>query len=149
MGWVDIQPDTGCWEWNLSRSNRRGGYGQKRVGSKTHKAHRLAWMVFIGPIDPGMFVCHKCDNPPCCNPAHLFIGSPRDNVIDAMKKGRAFVPVSKRGEKSPASKLSEIDVLEARRLIEEGWSLSKVAGQFGVTKQTIWLIKEGKTWKTI
>lgn len=150
MGWVDTRTNTGCWEWSLSRSTKRGGYGQKRLSDgKVCKAHRLAWMIFKGPIRPGEFVCHRCDNPPCCNPDHLFLGSPRDNVLDAISKGRAFVPMSEPGEKNPSAKLRTIDVIEARRLVKAGHSLRVVAEKFGVTKQAIWRIKKGQTWATI
>lgn len=78
---------SGCWEWTGSRLP--SGYGKKSVGGVHRYAHRLAWEMANGaPIPEGMFVCHRCDNPPCINPAHLFLGSCGDNTRDARDKGR-------------------------------------------------------------
>jgi len=88
---------SGCMEWSGTRTDR--GYGVVRIRHRQWRAHRLAWTAFNGPIPNGLFVCHKCDNPPCCNPEHLFVGTPQDNVTDAVKKGRhAGWPRTKRKE---------------------------------------------------
>lgn len=78
--------EAGCWEWQNSRD--RLGYGQvSRISSGESLAHRLAWRIFVG--DPsGKMICHSCDNPPCCNPEHLFIGTQQQNLDDARSKGR-------------------------------------------------------------
>jgi hypothetical protein len=80
-------PESGCWLWLGSVSS--GGYGQLKIGGKLHRAHRLAWIVFRGPIPAGMMVCHRCDVPLCVNPDHLFVGTARDNFRDCLAKGRA------------------------------------------------------------
>lgn len=74
-----------CMEWKGSRAN---GYGQKHINGKRHKTHRLAWAWANGPIPDGMLVLHSCDNPPCCNPNHLFLGTQSDNMRDCANKGR-------------------------------------------------------------
>jgi len=75
---------SGCWEWTRRDGSRPKGYGiYERQG-----AHRLAWTLTYGPIPAGLFVCHSCDNPPCINPKHLFIGSASANIQDAARKGR-------------------------------------------------------------
>lgn len=148
LGWTVTA--SGCWEWNGSRTEKRGGYGQVSVGGrsgKVMKAHRLAYMRWVGEIPAGMFVCHHCDNPPCINPDHLFIGTNRDNHNDMTKKGRGFVPISLRGEKSNSAKLTEADVKTIRYKIATGVSISQIGREYGVTKQAIWRIKERKTWK--
>lgn len=76
-----------CWEWAGAKNDR--GYGRFGVDGKNERAHRVSYSHFIGKIPRGKLVCHACDNPPCCNPFHLFLGTPKKNVIDMIKKGRA------------------------------------------------------------
>lgn len=146
FGWT-VTGD-GCWEWAGSRMRSRGGYGQVRWNGRTMKAHRLAYMAWVGPLRDDLFVCHTCDNPPCINPDHLFAGTPADNNWDKAHKGRGVNPVM-RGEDSPNAVLTEQAVLEIRRRLASGWSLASLASRYGVTKQAIWRIKERKTWRHI
>jgi len=83
-----ILPDqkTNCWNWLGSRDGH--GYGRIGVQSKRWSAHRLAWTMHNGPVPPGLHVLHKCDNPSCVNPNHLWLGSHADNMIDRERKGR-------------------------------------------------------------
>lgn len=75
-----------CWEWNGNRSPY--GYGRKRIKTVLYQTHRLAWAWVNGPIPAGLCVLHRCDNPPCCNPRHLFLGTQVDNNNDTISKGR-------------------------------------------------------------
>lgn len=77
---------TPCVEWQGGRD--KDGYGQTVVGGRKQRAHRVAWERIHGPIPAGMKVLHKCDNPPCVNPGHLFLGTQADNVRDCWDKGR-------------------------------------------------------------
>jgi len=82
-----VVTDTGCWEWQRARSST--GYGAIAVDRKTRGVHRVSYEVFIGPIPDGLCVMHRCDNPPCCNPAHLMVGTKGDNNADRAAKGRS------------------------------------------------------------
>jgi hypothetical protein len=87
---VAIMP-SGCWEWTGTRN--RDGYGQLKLkGGKGYpfRAHRVAYEAAYGPIPDGMIVCHSCDNPPCCNPEHLWLGTHKDNAADRTAKRRSY-----------------------------------------------------------
>jgi HNH endonuclease len=79
-------PQSGCLVWQASTNTQ--GYGQLNLGGKVHGAHRLAWIARHGPIRRGLYVCHRCDNPRCCNPAHMFLGTHVENMADRRVKNR-------------------------------------------------------------
>jgi HNH endonuclease len=78
--------DNGCLEWTGYR--QEGGYGRMRINHKNKAVHRVSYEEFVGPIPGGMYVCHKCDNPPCLEPEHLWLGTPLENFEDMIRKGR-------------------------------------------------------------
>ncbi len=126
------------------------GYGQLRVaGRGAVYTHRLAWELDHGPIAEGLFVCHRCDNPPCCKPHHLFLGTRSDNIRDMVSKGRSHMqrePWRVQGARNPFARLKENDVKEIIRLRASGLTLLAIAQRFGVSESTIHLIDVGKTW---
>lgn len=80
--------ENGCWEWSGFLGTREKNRGRIRFQNKEQYAHRVSYKVFIGPIEPGLLICHKCDNPLCINPSHLFKGTQKDNIQDCIKKNR-------------------------------------------------------------
>ncbi len=84
--WSRVRKSDGCWEW--TGLVNESGYGRIYVYGRVDRAHRLSYRIHLGPIPKGMFVCHHCDNPPCCNPSHLFLGTHMDNMRDATAKRR-------------------------------------------------------------
>jgi hypothetical protein len=140
---VDKKGPLDCWEWTAGL--RRHGYGQFNVdtGRRSRPAHRIAWELHYGPIHEGLHVLHRCDNPPCCNPAHLFLGTHIDNVADMMAKKRNWTP---RGDKSGMAKLSQDDIAYLFERTRAGDAQARLAEHFGVSSSTISRILSGKRW---
>lgn len=145
--WNKVVKTKGCWKWSGCVDGF--GYGNIQSPGGTRTAHRVSWEIHNGPIPKGKCVLHRCDNPPCSNPKHLFTGAKRDNVVDAYRKGRMHPP-SLRGERCPASKLTEIEVMEIRkRYIPGVISLKSLGDIYGVWKGTIHQVVKEKTWRSI
>jgi hypothetical protein len=146
-----------CWNWTRAINNK--GYGVAYFLGRQTLAHRLSYEVSIGPIPEGMFVLHRCDNPRCINPSHLFAGTQLDNVRDAMAKKRHVYPPKNdhyrdkskqpRGSKNPASKLTEETAKEI--LIErlKGRNFVDLGKEFGVDPSIIADLCRGATWKHV
>lgn len=126
-----------CWPWAASRF--RNGYGQFKAESTT-LAHRYAYELANGPIPEGKFVCHRCDNPACCNPHHLFLGSHTDNVRDSIRKGRFA-----RGRRQPRAKLTVEAVRDIRARASTA-GLEALADQYGVSKSLVCYVANRKKW---
>lgn len=135
-------PDA-CWPWRPTRRTG-GGYGSVEVNGRPMGAHRRAYELSFGPIPDGLWVLHKCDNPPCVNPAHLFLGTNADNVADRTAKGRT---VSVRGPRPGSGrKLSRTVVDDIRELLRQGETCGGIARQYGMSRQAISSIKNGHAW---
>lgn len=133
---------SGCILWMRYRNAK--GYGSVGVAGEPKQAHRIAYELFVGPIPPGLHVCHRCDNPPCCNPAHLFVGTNQDNMDDRVKKGRQARP---RGEDNPRAKLTMDQVREIRRRHAAGGVLqTTLAREHRVVPQLICMIVNRQIW---
>lgn len=143
-------PVSGCWEW---KGTKRRGYGRTIIGSRKDgtrqniTAHRLAYETWVGEIPVGYEVCHKCDNPSCINPDHLFVGTRQDNINDRERKSRNII---KTGEEHPRAKLSKKIVKEARwEHAFCGTSYQKLADKYGVSKTVMRNAIDCKTWKCV
>lgn len=135
---VDVRSKDECWEWLAAVT--KDGYGS----FKSKLAHRVAWELEKGEIPDGMLVCHTCDNPPCCNPSHLFLGTQRNNMDDMVQKGRS---PNNSGSKNPKAKFIEQDILDIYRLHNSGMSAYRIAKNYSVSESNIHSIVKGKTWK--
>lgn len=149
-----IDPETGCWNWS-NRSN--GGYGSIGIGSRTDgthrtvRAHRYSYQIFKGKIADdekfdGTLVMHICDNRACVNPDHLILGSYKDNMVDCKNKNRLNTV---HGENHSMAKLTEADVISARRLRSKGETYAAIAKRFGVAESTITSAIKGHRWARV
>lgn len=135
--WNNVQRSDGCWTWSGARHER--GYGRFRVGSVVHRAHRFAWLITRGDIPQGMHVLHRCDNPSCVRPDHLFLGSHADNMRDKARKGR----------NTASRKLTASDARAIKAALANGTDMVTIARAYNVTPPCIGAIKHGVTWKHI
>ena len=163
---VDKRGADECWPWLRGRNRR--GYGQARTPSgKWTSAPRVAWELTHGPIPEGLFTCHTCDNPPCCNPAHLWLGSAAENQTDMATKGRAparrqpevYRELGQRlaglhrqlsGEAHHKATVTEADVREIRRLYAAGGvTYRELAQTYNTSITVIYGIVKRRSWRTV
>lgn len=135
--------NAGCWLWVGAGTGTGYGHFMERPGREV-RAHRFSWQLANGPVPHGMCVLHRCDNPSCVNPAHLWLGTQLENVADMVRKGRAQ-RVS--GEQRPCARLTEADVHAIRTSERYKYSASMLARHYGVGRTTIRHVIAGTTWK--
>lgn len=142
---IEVTPT--CWNWTAHKDNN--GYAKQRVGGRNKMASHISWMLFRGHKPQELFVLHKCDNPACVNPAHLFLGTQKENVQDSMNKGRRAL-----GEDHGMSILTAEQVKEIRATYVRGHRYkpsatdqTALANKFGVDQQVIWSVLQNRTWK--
>ena len=138
----------GCWLWLGGEDGR--GYGQTWNGTCWEKSHRFFYKKYRGPIPKGLCVCHHCDTPLCVNPAHLFLGTPKDNHADSMAKGRAKFPPPVQGCDSSRAKLNPQQVrdIRARYSFRKCTSVS-LAKEYGVSPPVVLLVAHGKSYRNV
>lgn len=155
---VDDRGPDQCWGWRGHRNH--SGYGvlfaRCKPGSRGDRsirmmAHRFSYELHTATeIPPGVGALHHCDNPPCCNPAHLFLGNHAANMGDASRKGRLHGPGQQlQGEANPFVKLTEVDVRLIRRLAEDGFHQRAIARRFGISQTNVSHIVLRKSWRHV
>lgn len=127
--------DNGCWIIKNNLNNK--GYASVKCKGISVNAHRASYLAFVGPITENLFVCHKCDVRNCVNPDHLFLGTHRENMLDAYAKGRIVLA------------LTEDSVNYIREMYNEGWGCMELSRRFGVDHETIRNIFSGKTYRHV
>jgi hypothetical protein len=139
-----LNPTTGCWVWQ--GATRKRGYGEIKRTGKMYSTHRVVYETLHGPIPDGYMVCHKCDNPACNNPDHLFLGNAFLNMQDMAAKKRHPQHTSRatRGGFNGNAKLTEQQVLEIRAIPV---GTPGVAKRFNVSPSTLSLIRKGQLWR--
>lgn len=144
------EPNSGCWIWTASvTSSCYGIVWHKTLGKRGQaRAHRVSYQLYRGEIPDGMVVCHKCDNPSCVNPEHLFVGTQLDNILDMRAKGRGArgfaLSILMRGERGPRRKLTAAQVESIR---QDARTQRTIAADYGVTQSNIGIIKRRQTWR--
>jgi hypothetical protein len=140
--WAKVDTSGDCWVWTGSVD--RVGYGKISLSAREGwiRAHRASWELHHGPIPPGLFVCHRCDNPPCIRPDHLFLGTHAENMRDASRKGRVHL-----GERDGQAKLTAQSVVEIRtRYAAGGVTMAALGAAYGVNPSTIHDAIHGIQW---
>lgn len=137
--WEKVSKGEGCWTWTANTEN---GYGRIMNDGQCLKATHVSWEIHHGPVPDGQAVLHSCDNPPCVNPAHLFLGTDVDNVADCIEKGR-YVQNTPLGERHGMFKLTDAQVLEIRSFVSV--KTATLAERFGVHPSTIQSIRAGRS----
>jgi hypothetical protein len=138
-----VEDIKGCWIWQGSKTGK--GYGSIYRDGRRVMAHRAAWEMVHGPIPANLCICHHCDTPACVNPAHLFLGTAKDNVQDCIAKGRFSYNVQ-HGPANGKARLTSADVTAIRTDINNV-SIKTLARRYGVSVATIYDIAAGRTWK--
>lgn len=144
--WEKVDKSGKCWVWTACK--QAFGYGKFVIkkGDSPVAAHRLSYELEVGQIPKGLFVLHRCDNPACVRPAHLFIGTQRDNMQDMRSKGRwSYKSRNQTGERNPNSILTDAQVAAMLQDLGRGGKPVSVARKYGIQYKTLWAIRQRKT----
>lgn len=145
---VDKRGPDECWPW-VAKATTNYGYGRMALGGSSGgqvRAHRASYALEYGSVPDGLDVCHRCDNPPCCNPNHLFLGTATENMRDAAIKGRISPPPHSFGEKHHNAKFGRETALS---ISTDQRSARVLAAEYGVSEMTIYRLRRGTTWKNL
>lgn len=154
---VDRRGPDECWLW--TGPFHSAGYGKLGYQGKDWNAHKLAWVLTNGPVVGELCVCHRCDNPPCCNPGHMFLGSRAENRQDCVAKGRhaqgdgtsarLYPELVPRGEGHGRAVLTEVQVIEIRARRREGATIDALAAHYGIGRSQVFRIGRREAWKHV
>lgn len=140
-------PGRGCWEWQGPLNNKGYGMMYVREFARRSTSHRASYEFHFGPIPDGLWVLHKCDNPKCLRPSHLFLGTPKDNFHDMLQKGRLNRTTQPRGEDNCNATMTSERVIGLRKDYVAGLPLSDLIQNYGVTERSINDYTGGRSWK--
>lgn len=143
---VDVRSEGECWPW-IAKAVTEHGYGRMTAGRRTHlKSHRVAFALAKGAIPDGIAVMHTCDNPACCNPAHLTLGTQAENLTDMRRKRRGSKPPTHWGERHHNSKF---DAKTALQIARDARPAHVVAAEHNISEMTVYRLRKGITWKQL
>lgn len=146
---VDIKTENECWNWKAStRGHSTHDYGRFYFRKTRIQSHRVAWIISFGEIPIGLKVCHKCDNPKCVNPNHLFLGTQEDNMKDCKKKGRTGQNLTC-GTTRYNAKVNDQKVKIIRAMFDNGYTNKGLSKMFEIAPSTICDIVKRRTWRHI
>jgi len=155
--WLKVDKSGSCWIWKGSKDAK--GYGTLQHQGVRYQAHRAAYILACGELPDGLLVCNRCDNPPCVNPGHLFLGTHADNHADRNAKGRqasgdrngarAHPERIPRGEDAKNSRLTPTIVADIRQRYKDGSTIPAIGRQLGYPRSTIWSVVTRVSWKHI
>lgn len=142
--WAKVEKgaDDECWLWAAFKE--RDGYGFLQLGRRALRANRVSWMIHFGAIPEGQVVCHRCGNPSCVNPAHLFLGTNAENTADSTAKGRRA-----KGERQGSAKLCTSAIVAIRHLYQRGVLQVDIAREFGIHQTAVSGIVRRKAWSHV
>ena len=141
---VPMREEGQCWNWHGAKL--KGGYGQIKIDGSCVQAHRFSWSIINGPVPTGLVIRHACDNPSCVNPAHLLLGTHKDNVSDKYNRGRN---IPQDGSRNNYAVLNDDDVSLIKERLANGEKQKDIAMTYGVTQSQISNIATGKQWRHI
>lgn len=154
--WAYVEKTTGCWIWTGSRDKM--GYGRYRGVkyrlSPCALAHRISWLIEHGSLDPSLCVLHRCDNPPCVRPDHLFLGTKADNTEDMITKGRGnngARPYESRthGTRNAQARINEEQAVAIRKRVLAGERQKDLASEYRLSVQAVNAIVKGRSWRHV
>lgn len=136
-----------CWEWQAARDPLGYGFFRMVPGEPMWRAHRAAWVLTHGPIPENLILCHRCDNPPCCNPKHLYLGTHADNMADKSARGRSSTTPPHYGESSPSAKVTAAQVAAIRAAYAAGGVSQRELGEeHGISQTQVGRIVRRVRW---